>query len=106
MALAAIPQVMAMRPIHRRADPLQDKIAWHFTRNVAKEERSHAQRVGVWGKAEVLVHGERREADIHPVDEAQQIQQEDQRQQPPGDGANGRALDVFDHDCPPVRAIR
>jgi hypothetical protein len=49
-------------------------------------------------EAEILVHGQRGEPDIDPVDEAQQVEQ---RQPPPGDGSYRRALDVFGHGCLP-----
>jgi hypothetical protein len=83
------------------ADSLQDEIAGHFARNVAEEERGHAQGVSVGRETEILVHGQRGKPEVDPVDEAQQVEQEDQRQQPPGDSSYRHALDVFGHGCLP-----
>src|SRR5262249_42060341 len=54
----------------------------------------HAVSRGV--EAEILVHGERGEADIDAIETAKEINQDGQRQEPPIDLAHGRSLDARD----------
>ena len=51
---------------------------------IADEEHARAETEHGWRKPQILVHGQRGEADIHPVDEAHHIEQHHERDQPPG----------------------
>ena len=48
----------------------------------AKRALAVFQAVGIGGQAEILVHRQRRKAQIHAVDQADEIAEEDERQQP------------------------
>ena len=73
-----------MRAIHLlRAEPLQRQVARHFQQEVADEEDAGAQAVGLRVDADRLVHLQRGEADIDPVDVADQVGQQQERHQPP-----------------------
>jgi len=66
-----------------RADFLDHHVARHFEQHVAKEEKAHAQRIDGGCEAQVLVHAQRREADVRAVEEAQQEQQGEKGHEPP-----------------------
>ena len=87
-----------------RADLLQDDVARHLEQEVAPEEgaRRHAVDGGI--KAQLLVHGERGEADIDAVEIAQEIRHNRERQHAPIDLAHRRLLDgSARHDFLPER---
>ena len=72
-----------------RAEPLQRQVGGHFEDEVANEEDAGAETVGLRVDADRLVHLQRGEADVDPVDVADQVGQQQERHQPPGDAAHG-----------------
>ena len=50
-----------------------------------------------WAEAEILVHGERGEADIHPVEEIDHVAEAEKRQQPARGLADGRLPRLMVH---------
>jgi hypothetical protein len=76
-----------------RAEPLQRQVAGHFEDEVADEEDAGAETVGLRVDADRLVHLQRGEADVDPVDVADQVGQQQERHQPPRDAAHGRGFE-------------
>ena len=68
-----------------RADPGQRQVGGDFQQGVADEEQAAAEAVDRGGEAQLGVHGRRGEADVHPVHVRDEVAQQDQRQQAPGD---------------------
>jgi hypothetical protein len=92
-----------MRAIpNARADLFQDDVARHFEQEVTPEEGAGRHAVSRGIEAEILVHGQRGEADIDTIEIAQEINQTGQRQQPPIDLAHGRSFDA--HGRADIRA--
>ena len=66
-----------------RAEAHEHQIGGHLEQRIADEEDAGAEAEDGRREAEIGVHRQRREADIHPVDEADEIEQPDERDQPP-----------------------
>ena len=62
-----------------RAKLFQDDVARHFEQEVTPEESAGRHAVSRRIEAEILVHGERREADIDAIEIAEKINQDGQR---------------------------
>ena len=65
-----------------RAKPIQHQVAGHFEDEIADEEDRGAEAVDIGREAEVAVHRQRREAEVHAVDQTDDVEHEDERQQP------------------------
>jgi hypothetical protein len=66
-----------------RAEADQQKVARQLAQDVAEEEDAGAEAEFRGGEAEILVHGERGEADIHAVEEGREIADHQDRQDAP-----------------------
>src|SRR6267154_4319855 len=66
-----------------RAHALEHEIRRHLEDQIADEEQARAEAEDRGREREILVHGERGEADIQPVDDADEIEQRHQRYEPP-----------------------
>jgi hypothetical protein len=86
-----------------RPDFFQDDVARHLEQDIAPEEgaRRHAEGRGV--EAQILVHGERGEADVDTVEIAEEIGEDGEGQQAQIDLAHGSLLDHRVHPSPPKR---
>ncbi len=60
---------------------MQREIAWNFTQDIADEEDAGAEAEHFRREAEILVHGERGEADIDPVEEIHRVAEDEERDQ-------------------------
>ncbi len=65
-----------------RAESLQREIARHLEQEIADEEDAGAGSEHRRREAEILVHGERGEADIHPVEEIHRVAKDEKREEP------------------------
>jgi len=63
-----------------RADPLEDQIARHLQYEIAPKERPGAEPKNIRAQPEILVHRQRSESDVHPVEITDEIQNETERQ--------------------------
>ncbi len=68
-----------------RADFFQNDVARHFEQKIAPEEGAGRHAVSGGVETEILVHGQRGEADVYPIEIAQEINKDRQRQEPPID---------------------
>ena len=73
---------------------MQDDVARHFEEEVAEEEHPGAPAVDVRREPEVAIHADRRERDVGPIDVGDEIDDDDERQHPPRDLADGPLLDA------------
>ena len=74
MAVAISPQLIMMRAIQMRApNLLQHEVARDLEQEIADEEDAGAEAEYRRREAEILVHGERGEADIDPVEEIDRV---------------------------------
>jgi hypothetical protein len=81
-----------------RADLLHDDIGGDFKEKIADEEKSGAKAKNGLREAQIAIHGQGRDADIHPIDERQKIAEHQKRNDPPGDSFQGFAFKH--HDSP------
>src|SRR5215831_7078475 len=71
---------------HNARDPdsrphfLQDDVARHLKQEISKEEDSCAPAEDVGTEPQILVHRQRRETDIGPVDISDEVDDDDERQ--------------------------
>src|SRR5215472_13125783 len=65
-----------------RADPLEDQIARHLQYEITPEERPGAEPENIGAQAEILVHGQRRESDVHAVEITDEVKDKAERQDP------------------------
>ncbi len=80
MAAAISPQLIMMRAIQMRApNRCEREIARDLEQDIADEEDAGAGAEHRGREAEILVHGERGEADIHPVEEIHRIAEAEKR---------------------------
>ena len=90
-----MPQVIMMRAIHMRAPTrLQDHVARHFEDEVADEEDACAEAVDGVAELQVSRHLQLGEADVDPVEKGDDVADEQERDQVPGDLAPGRLLEL------------
>ena len=76
VAMETRPQVTMMRHIQIRAPTFSSiRFGGHLEEEIAEEEDARAEAVDLGGKSQILIHGQRGEADIHPVQEAHHIHQ-------------------------------
>ncbi|MBO9581510.1 MAG: hypothetical protein J7498_11515 [Sphingobium sp.] len=80
--------VMAMR-----ANAIEDEVARQLEQEIADEEDAGAEAVDLVAELEGARHLQLGEADIHPIEEGDEITQEEQRHDPPQDLAIGRAFE-------------
>jgi hypothetical protein len=64
-----------------RTEALQQQIARHFEEEIADEEHAGAETEGIGSEADILVHGQRGEADIDAVEIGQDVAGEQQREE-------------------------
>jgi hypothetical protein len=64
-----------------RAHLLHGQVAGHFEQHVGDEEQTAADAESRGGEAEVLVHGERGEADVHAIHVGDEVAQNQKRDQ-------------------------
>ena len=64
---------------------MKDEVGGKLKGTIAEKENSRADAVNGGRKAQILVHGEGGEADIHPVDEIHEIEERKERHEPPAD---------------------
>lgn len=76
---------------------MQDQVGGHLKQEVAEEEDPGAEAKHCRGEAEVGVHGERRETDIHAVEEGDEVQQHDEGYDAQGDFAHYPLFDCAGH---------
>jgi hypothetical protein len=91
------------RDPHARAEVQQSEIARDLAQEIADEEDADADPEHGRTEAEILVHSERGEADIHPVEEAHHVAQAKKGEEASrrlGDGAPCRRLML--HLVPPM----
>lgn len=63
------PQLIMMRAIPApRSEALQSEIAGHFEDDVSDEEQRGSDTECGSGQTKILVHGQRRETDVHAID--------------------------------------
>ena len=67
-----------------RTDPREHEVARNLKEEISKKEHARAETEHGKRKSEIATHGERREPDIHPVEEVHREQQHHERNQPPG----------------------
>jgi hypothetical protein len=70
---------------------VQREIAWDFTQDVADEKDAGAEAKYFRRESEILVHGERGEADIDPVEEIHGVAEDEEGDEAParlGDSAS------------------
>src|SRR5262249_36202987 len=67
-----------------RAHAFEDQVARHLEGEVAEEEDPRAEAVDGLAEAEVLLHLERGEADVHAVEEGDDVEQQGEGWGPPG----------------------
>src|SRR5205814_8157771 len=77
-----------------RADAREDDVAGHLEERVAEKENARAESIRGRAEAKILVHLQRREAHVHAVDEAHDVQREQEGQQSAAYLARGRLLHV------------
>jgi hypothetical protein len=88
-----------MRPIQMRApEPVQREIARHLEHDIANEEDAGAEAEHFRGEAEILVHGERGEADIDPLEKIHRIAEDEEWDQAAARLGDGAAPMVPRHD--------
>ena len=75
-----------------RAEFLHREIARHLEQDIAGEEDAGAGAEHRRAEAEILVHGERGEADIHPVEEIDRVAKAEKREQAAPGLGDGRFL--------------
>jgi hypothetical protein len=79
-----------------RPDLLEHQVARHLEEEIADEEDAGAKSEYGAVEAEILVHGERREPDIHAVQKGHEVAKHQQRREPPGDLAGNHPITVVD----------
>ena len=77
-----------------RADAHEDQVARHLEQRVADEEDAGAEAVDGGAEAEVGVHLQRREADVDAVEPGDDVEQQQERQEPPPDLGQRRAAEL------------
>ena len=101
MAVATRPQLIMMRAIQMRAPNLASaRLLGTSKQDVAREEDAGAEAEHLRREAEVLVHGERGEADIDAVEEIDRVAEDEKRDQAPARLANGAFRGIPRHGCP------
>src|SRR5207302_7353611 len=63
---------------------LQHQVGGHLEQEIAPEENAGAEAIGLGRKAQIVIHGQGGKGDVHPVQEADDIHQRHERNQPPG----------------------
>src|SRR3546814_1282228 len=86
------------------ADALEDQVAGNLEDTMAEEEHRRPQRVGGSAEPKVADHLQLGIGDILPVDIGDQIEEAEERHQPPGDASDRRRADVVHFK--PLPAIR
>ena len=89
-----------------RTDARQDQVRRHAEGDIARKEQPRCQAILRGRQPQRLVHGQRREADIHPVDIGGEIGSEQKRQDPPGNRAHGGRFGRGGAQCQKGRARR
>ncbi len=68
-----------------RADLFQNHVRRHFEEKISEKENSGADAKRFRAKPQIVIHRERRKADIHPIEKIHHIKQAHERNDPPGD---------------------
>ena len=76
--------------IHPRADALQREIARHLDQEVGDEEQARRKAEHRRREPEILVHLQRGEADVYPVEQGEEVADHQERHEPEDDPAHGR----------------
>lgn len=83
------------------AEAFQREVARHLSEEVTDKEQSGSPAIDRGGEREVLVHGQRGETDIDPVEIAQEVHQNDDGQESPSYFADGLPSDCLVHGVAP-----
>ena len=71
-----------------RSDLVHNHRGGYFEEEVAKEEYARSEAVHLRCQAQIMVHGQRGEPHVDPIEKSNQVEQHQERNQPPGDLAN------------------
>ena len=77
-----------------RADPVEHEIAWNLEDEVAEEEDPDGKAVLRARDPEILVHRQRREPDVDPIQEGDGVQEKNERQNVEANLADGRGREA------------
>ena len=72
----------------------------YFEQKITEEENPRAPTINLGRKAEILIHGESRETDIHAVKKADRVERHHERYQPSCDLGEYLVLSVHRCGCP------
>ena len=86
------PHVIMIRPIHRRGPTFKEEVAGNLENEIADEENTGGQSVNRVTEAELLLHLELCETHIHSIQKAEDVTDEQERHQAPGDFGVRRRL--------------
>jgi len=75
-----------------RAEALEREIARHFEQEIAEKENACAEAIRARRQADILIHRQSGEADVHAIEERDEVQQAQERQQPQRGLANDGAF--------------
>ena len=87
-------------------EALQRHVARDLQQEVAEEEYAGAPAEHRGGQPEVAVHPDRGEIDVHPIQEGDEVGEDQERREPPADASHGRPLQRgLDHDGAPFPQV-
>jgi hypothetical protein len=84
---------------------MQDEVAGNLTQKVSPEKDSSRQSELLAGDSQLTIHGQRGESDIDPVEEGNDIEQEEKRQEPDPEFPYRCCLDRVRNDACGVRHL-
>jgi hypothetical protein len=87
-----------------RTDPRQHHVGRHLEQHVAPEEGARSQAVFGRGEAKALVHGQRRDGHVGPVERVDEIANPDKRHETPGNLAHDGGLVHRSHGFLPIQS--
>ena len=93
MAAEMMPQLMRMRAIHRRAHVPQHQVAGHLEEKIAEKEDAHARAVDLGAQLKIIQELQAGKADVGPIENVEDVEQEQEGQQPQGHRPQRRAFD-------------
>jgi len=94
-----------MRAIHLRAEAVEEEVRGHLEQEIGEEEDAGAKAEHGGGEAERLVHGQRGEADIHPIEISDEIADDQERDQSCRNLADRSGLWALHDRSLPVREL-
>src|SRR5260370_1006106 len=90
---APSPTQPATPPQNHPRDPRQREVARDLEETVSEEEHPGAESVRGAAEAQVAIHLERGEADVHPIEEVRDVEHEHERDEATGHAAERRGLE-------------